>query len=84
MQIEMQWRDRGAVGVLHIPSAVSKITAGTDYEHIKSGESLALPVALGLGIILAGLADAHLLLSGDKTAWKDNWGALLDAPLGNF
>ena len=82
MQIEMQWKDRGAIGVLHVPPAVSSLTKGTDYEYIRSGESLALPIALGLGLILAGLTDAHLVLSGDKTAWKESWGALLDAPAG--
>ncbi|WP_157959573.1 hypothetical protein [Devosia submarina] len=76
----MQWKDRGAIGVLHVPESVSNLTKGTDYEFIKSGESLALPIALGLGLILAGLSDADLVLSGDKTAWKENWGALLDAP----
>ena len=82
MQIEMQWADQGAIGVLHVPPAVTNLTRGTDYEFIRSGERLALPIALGLGLILAGLTDAHLILSGDKTAWKESWGALLDAPLG--
>lgn len=80
MQIEMRWVDRGAVGVLHVPPTVSELTRGTDYEFIKSGESLALPIALGLGLILAGLTDAHLVLGGDRTAWKESWGTLLDAP----
>jgi hypothetical protein len=81
MQVEMQWQDRGAIGVLHVPEAVSNLTKGTDYEFIRSGESLALPIALGLGMILAGLSGADFVLSGDKTAWKEHWGALLDAPI---
>lgn len=76
--IEMRWEDRGAKGVLHIPPRVSEITAGTDYEHIRSGESLIIPIALGVGIIFAGLADTPLVLSGDRSAWKETWGLLLD------
>jgi hypothetical protein len=80
MLIEMRWEDRGAAGVLHIPTSVSNLIRGTDYEYIRSGESLALPIALGLSLILAGLTNTSLVLSGDRTAWKDEWGALIDAP----
>jgi hypothetical protein len=68
------------VGVIHIPLAVSTLLEGSDYEHIRSGESLVLPIALGLSLILAGLSDSYLVLSGEKTAWNENWGALLDLP----
>lgn len=80
MVVEMKWADQGPVGVLHVPKSVSDIVVNTDYESIKSGETLALLIALGLGVILAGLADTDLFLSGDKTAWKESWGALVPAP----
>lgn len=82
INIVMEWTDRGAIGVLHFPSTVQEITAGTEFAEIRSGESLRLPIALGIGVIFGGLADIHLILSGERSAWKDNWGRLLDV-LGN-
>ena len=82
MVIEMRWNDRGAIGVLHIPSNVSDLTEGTEFESVQSGEALTLAIALGLGVIFAGLAGTHLVLSGEKTAWQESWGSLLDLPAG--
>jgi hypothetical protein len=76
----MQWQDRGAMGALHIPPHVSDLLAGTEFEHIKNGESMLLPIALGVGVIFAAMTDTSLVLSGEKSAWKDSWGALLDMP----
>lgn len=76
--IEMQWMKRGAVGILHIPDTVARLTSGTDYGRIKDGESLILPIALGYGVILSTLTHVDLLLTGDKTAWEPSWGALMD------
>jgi hypothetical protein len=80
MGVELRWEAGLPVGVLHIAPAVSKLLKGSDYEHIRSGESLALPIALGLSLILAGLTESHLVLSGERTVWNANWGALLDLP----
>ncbi len=76
MLIEMQWRNDDRIGVLHVPPSVTNLVEGSDYEHIQTGESLALPIALGLGVILAGLTDVDLVLTGDRTAWKSSWGSL--------
>jgi hypothetical protein len=57
---------------------VTQLVAGTEYANVRTGERLALPIALGLSIILAGLSDSHVVLTGDKSAWKENWGTLLD------
>jgi hypothetical protein len=81
MQIEMQWEGDTPIGVLCIPASISNLLIGSDFEHIRSGESLALPISLGLCLILSALTNSHLVLSGDRTAWKENWGALLDFPL---
>jgi hypothetical protein len=78
--VEMQWRGRDAVGLLHIPSSVSEVTAGTDYEEIETGETATLIIALGLGLILAGLAGTHLVISGERSIWEESWGALLEMP----
>jgi hypothetical protein len=68
MGVELRWEAGLPVGVLHIAPAVSKLLKGSDYEHIRSGE------------ILAGLTESHLVLSGERTVWNANWGALLDLP----
>jgi hypothetical protein len=78
--IEMRWEDRGAIGALHIPPRVSELVAGSELEHIKSGESMMMPIALGIGIIFAALAETTLVLSGERSAWKESWGALLERP----
>ena len=49
---------------------------GTDYGLIRTGETLALPIALGLGVILASLTFTDFYLSGDQTAWSEQWGPL--------
>jgi hypothetical protein len=76
MLIEMRWRSDDPIGVLHVPPSVTHLIEGSNYEQIQSGESLALPIALGLGVILAGLTNTDLVLSGDTTAWKTSWGSL--------
>ena len=74
--VEMEWKGESAQGVMHIPEHVSKMTEGTDYGLIRTGETLALPIALGLGVILASLTFTDFYLSGDQTAWSEQWGPL--------
>lgn len=75
--VSMSWRDDGQpVGRLHIPDQVLALTQGTDYESIRSGEVFVLPIALGLGVMLAALTHSALCLSGDETVWPREWGRL--------
>lgn len=76
MLIEMQLMKDEPMGVLHVPPSVSQLLAGSAYEDVRSGESLALPIALGLGIILGALTDTDFVLTGDRNAWKTSWGGL--------
>ena len=82
VMVEMRSGYRGPMGVLHIPPAVSEVTAGTEYEGIKTGETASLIIALGLGLILAGLAGTYLAISGERSAWDESWGTLLEMPGG--
>jgi hypothetical protein len=77
MVVELQGTVGSALGVLHIPDVISDQLIGSEYENIKSGERLVLPIALGLGLILAGLTDTDFILSGDRSVWKETWGTLL-------
>jgi hypothetical protein len=76
ISLEMLWRDERQLGTLHIPTNVLEMLEGTDYEHIHAGETLSLPLALGLGVVLAALTLVDLQLGGDRTAWLDEWGPL--------
>jgi hypothetical protein len=74
--VEMRWQSGDSVGVLHIPDYVSEMMKGTGYASVRSGEVLGLPIALGLGLILAAYTFTDFYLSGDDTAWIDHWGTL--------
>jgi hypothetical protein len=76
MVIEMHLKKGEPIGVLHVPPLVSQLLEGSAYEDARSGESLALPIALGLGIILSALTDTDFVLTGDRSAWKTTWGGL--------
>jgi hypothetical protein len=79
--LEMQWHGERQMGVLHVPLDVLGLLEGTDYASIKTGETLAFPLSLGLGVALAALTFFDLIIGGDKTVWLDEWGALETLPL---
>lgn len=47
----------------------------------KSDEYMRLPIALGYGVMVAGVTAASLVVSGDATAWPLKWGDLVGAEL---
>jgi hypothetical protein len=74
--IEMQWQGEKQVGLLHVPPDVLEMLEETDYSGIRTGETLLLPLSLGLGVVLAALTLVDLRIGGDRTAWLTEWGPL--------
>lgn len=44
-------------------------------------EVMDLPFALSYGVLLASMSKTNLTISGDRSAWPEDWGALLEGTL---
>jgi hypothetical protein len=58
----------------HVAHLFQQHQIGMRYED----ELMSLPIALSYAVLLAGLSDTALVVSGDRSAWPQEWGELLD------
>lgn len=67
--------DGTSCGTVHMPHVVRSdlVASWGDY----AGESLLLPVALGLAVIVSATTGLDMVLVGDHEAWDPDWGHLV-------
>lgn len=74
--ISMSWQDDQPQGSIYFPPDVRHLAEEADHFLVQHGETLTLGMALGIGVMLAALTNHALCLSGDETAWRQEWGRL--------
>lgn len=76
--VRMHWSEGSPVACVEAPACVTHHLAQLNIAHIEGVTDLAF--ALGYGVTIAGLAGAKLTITGDASAWPDEWGELTPRP----
>ena len=74
--IRMLWVDGEPMATIHLPDTVRQLARTSDFEVLTGDEPLRLPVILGYGVSIAALTGHALRLTGDESAWRQEWGSL--------
>lgn len=78
--VDLQWRGGSPGGVVRAPDWVLDKLEGNDFALKANDEFMQLPFALSYGVLVASAAHAKLTFCGDRSAWMDVWGTLVDRP----
>lgn len=78
--VRLAWQDGLAKARVESPLALVDELSGTDIPFRKDDEFMVLPIALGYAVLLAGLSKTRLTVTGDVTAWPQEWGSLSERP----
>ncbi|NGP19403.1 hypothetical protein [Devosia aurantiaca] len=76
--LQMVWRDNLPMARVRSPEIVVDRLRDDNMDVRREDEYMSLAVALGYGVLLAGLSGAGMVLSGDRSVWPDEWGELMD------
>lgn len=76
--LDLSWRNGAAEARVSSPDHVVELFTQNDMGVRCDDEAMSLPIALGYAVLLAGLSETALIVSGDRTAWPSAWGELMD------
>ena len=68
-----------AEGSVSMPSDVRLLAIQHDVPVLEASEKVSLAIAMGYAVTIAMMSDLELVLTGDETAWRDDWGQLRKA-----
>nr|WP_295884938.1 hypothetical protein [uncultured Devosia sp.] len=74
--VEMAWQEGEPTGSVTVPAEVRQSAIDNHVPVLEPGESLSLALAVGYAVTIAMLTDQELCLTGDRTAWREEWGWL--------
>jgi hypothetical protein len=77
--LDLAWSEDGPVGRVKTPQHLFGMLEHMGMSPKKDDEYMRLPIALGYGVMVAGMTAASLVVSGDLTAWPAKWGDLVGA-----
>ena len=77
--LDLAWSQDGPVGRVRTPQHLFGMLEHMGMSPKKNDEYMRLPIALGYGVMVAGVTAASLVVSGDATAWPPKWGDLVGA-----
>lgn len=78
VMLELMWDGLFAKGRVIAPSWVIEALEGSHISIRPDDELLALPIALSYAVLVTASCGAPLTLTGDRTAWPEEWGGLKD------
>ena len=76
--LDLSWRDGAPEARVSSPDHVVELFRRQDMSVRYDDEAMSLPIALGYAVLLAGLSETDLVVSGDRSAWPSEWGELVD------
>lgn len=74
--VRMAWQAGEPTGSVIVPVGIRRSAIENDVPMLEPGESLSLAMAVGFAVTIAMLTDQELCLTGDRTAWREEWGWL--------
>ena len=75
--VEMGWGQGGEpTGSVTVPDEIRQSAHDYSVPMLAPGESLSLAMAVGYAVTIAMLTDQQLCLTGDRSAWREEWGWL--------
>ena len=77
--VRMYWEEGAPAACVEASAYIAHQLAQLNISHIEGGVGLAF--ALGYGVTIAGLVGAKLTITGDVSAWPDEWGELTYRPV---
>lgn len=75
--VRLDWRSGERVGRVEPPAEVAE---RLPFDVPVEDEFITLPMALGFAVTIAALAGSKLTITGDVTAWPEDWGVLSPRP----
>jgi hypothetical protein len=76
--LDLTWRGAVAEARVSSPEHVIELFERGDVGVRQDDEFMSLPIALGYAVLLAGLSQTALVVTGDRSAWPCEWGELLE------
>jgi len=76
VRIELYWSGKNRFAKVILPIEVERAVRD---EALPSAEDLGIGPALAYGIVMATTSQRQMLITGDRSAWPDAWGQLMDA-----
>ena len=77
--VHMARQGAEAEGSVSMPSDVRLLAIQHDVPVLEASEKVSLAIAMGYAVTIAMMSDLELVLTGDETAWRDDWGQLRKA-----
>ena len=84
VSLDLKWFDGEARGKVFVPCPVATQDFGIDLRAQKNDEYLSLPLALSYGLLIAAASGTKFTVTGDPSAWPQQWGTLLEGQLREF
>jgi hypothetical protein len=71
--VRLGWQSGESVARVETPADVAQVLPF----HIPlDDEYMSLPIALGYAVMISGMSGTKMTLTGDVSAWPEQWGAL--------
>jgi len=78
--VRLAWQNGSARARVEPPAGVADKLGDDDIPLRADDEFMSLPIALGYAVLIAGLSETSLTVTGDVTAWPQEWGSLSERP----